>query len=204
MVKLEIGDNREEINNVRSRSNLREIFCLTSQIKSLLTAMDTVSLVLSIVICFSFIVNILMAMGYALPIIFLPRFYHRNNFLTLNVCIANILCFLVWLPDDPLFMSDGSRVWQNKFYISLKIFQTLLTVQLPLSFALISVHRYCSIVYRKKGFFKTKRWIVLSITLQWTFGILLSIPDLTNFRSVRLSLMKRNIFEEEFFIIIAA
>ena len=139
--------------------------------------MDTISLILSIVTTICSSVNIVIGFFYLIPIVVLPRFHHRNHFLTLNVCIANILCCLIWFPDDPLFRNGSTSHLRN--------LQTLFTLPVPLSFVLISVHRYCSLVYRKTSFFKTRRWICLCVAVQWTLGVLLSIPDLLNFAMVK-------------------
>ena len=149
--------------------------------------MDTISLILSIITTLFSSLNLIIGLFYLIPIIILPRFHHRNHFLTLNVCIANILCCLVWFPDDPLFRNDSTTTMRN--------IQTIFTLQVPFSFVIVSIHRYCSVVYRKKTFFKSRRWICLCVGIQWILGILLSIPDLMNFHKVKIHSLR---FEEDF------
>lgn len=132
-----------------------------------------------------FILIILLALIYLMPIIFLTRFHRRNNVLTLNVCVATIFCCAVWLPDAKIFTSADTLARWEQFYTYLRVLQTLFTIQVPFSFVLVSIHRYCSIVYRKQSFFKTKRWIVLCIASQWSLGTVLAWPDFIGLGLVR-------------------
>jgi hypothetical protein len=124
-----------------------------------------------------FIVIILFAVIYSIPIIVLTRFHRRNHILTLNVCVATIGCCAVWLPATKTFVSGSALLRWKQGYTYIRVLQTLFTIQVPFSFVLVSVHRYCSIVYRKKTFFKRKRWILLCIASQWALAVLLSLPD---------------------------
>ncbi|CAF2851509.1 unnamed protein product [Rotaria sp. Silwood2] len=124
-----------------------------------------------------FIIIILFAFIYSIPIIFIRRFHQHNNILTLNICLVTILCCLSWLFIHATITIDDPYTTLGKmnffFYITAMIF----TIQVPFSFLAASIHRCCSIVYHTKVFFKTKRWIMLCIGSQWLLGFILSTPD---------------------------
>ncbi|CAF3909819.1 unnamed protein product [Rotaria magnacalcarata] len=60
---------------------------------------------------------------------------------------------------------------------TLLIAESLLTVQVPFSFLIVSFHRYYSIVYHAKILLRKKRWVLLCIASQWTLGFILSLPN---------------------------
>ena len=155
------------------------------------TNMDTVKSIFQWLETTLFILIILFALIYSIPIALLPRFHHRNDILTVNVCVATISCCVAWLPDTEVFTSSSIVPRWKRFYISLQVLQTFFTIQVPFSFVLASVHRYCSIVYRKKKFFKTKQWIFLCIASQWVLGAMMSLPHLFSVLLVRLSSLRR-------------
>jgi hypothetical protein len=59
--------------------------------------------------------------------------------------------------------------------------ETMCTIQVPLAFIIVSIHRLCSIVYHTKGFFKTKQWLKICIASQWIAGLILSLPMFVNY-----------------------
>ncbi|CAF1432701.1 unnamed protein product [Adineta steineri] len=122
--------------------------------------------------------NIIFALIYMIPILFIRRFHQHNNILTLNVCLASICCCLSWLPFRALPFMEYPLDFIQSTGIYLYITQTIFTIQVPFSFVATSIHRYCSIVYHTKSFFRTKRWIILCIGCQWLFAFILIIPNL--------------------------
>jgi hypothetical protein len=132
-----------------------------------------------------FIIIILFALIYSLPIICIRRFHQHNNVLTLNICLATILCCFSWLIMNAAIAFDNLDE-VSKISGILQIAQIIFTVQIPLSFVVVALHRYCSIVYHTNIFFKTKQWIMLCIGSQWMIGIILSIPNLVCVDKVRL------------------
>jgi len=136
-------------------------------------------LILTIIILFAFI--------YSIPIICIRRFHQHNNLLTLNVCLATILCCLSWLAifTIPLLANPYDKSRESWMYLNIP--QTVFTIQVPFSFVVSSIHRYCSIVYHTKIFFKTKRWLIICIGGQWILAFILSIPNLACVCMVRIS-----------------
>ncbi len=116
------------------------------------------------------IIIILLSFIYWIPIICICRFHQPNSLFTLDLSVATILCCLSWLPQYAANMFDNSDDFTNQAMIFLLIVQILFTIQVRLSFMVVSVHRYCSLVYHTKIFLRRKRWIILSIGSQWLLG----------------------------------
>ena len=122
--------------------------------------------------------TVFVALIYSAPIVCLRRFHYRNNMLTINICVATILCSLYWFvfylmlelyPFETLMF-----LFNNCAFAS--IFPVLLTLQVPLSFVTASVNRLCAVVYNNRPLFKKKRWLVICILAQWVFGTVLTVP----------------------------
>lgn len=143
--------------------------------------------VFSIIEIIIFTIIILCVLIYSIPIICIRRFHQHNNILTLNVCLATVLCCLSWLPIFVVPLSANLYEFLINTSIYLVIAETIFTIQVPFSFVTAAIHRYCSIVYHSKSFFKTKRWIILCIGGQWILGFILSVPNLTCVDIVRIS-----------------
>jgi hypothetical protein len=133
-----------------------------------------------------FLIIIIFACIYSIPIICIRRFHQHNHILTLNVCLATIFCSLSYLPVYAASIFVNPVDFSRKALIFFDIVQTIFTLQVPLSFVIASIHRYCSIVYHTKIFFKRKRWLVLCIGSQWMLGFILSIPNLIRIYTVRI------------------
>jgi hypothetical protein len=125
-----------------------------------------------------FILIILIALIYSIPIICIRRFHQPNNILTLNICLAVILCCLSWLPTTVVFILNTSNEVIKDIAIPFYIAEMLLTIQVPFSFVVASMHRYYFVIYHRNMFFKRKRWIILCIGSQWILGFILTIPNL--------------------------
>ncbi|CAF3703004.1 unnamed protein product [Adineta steineri] len=134
--------------------------------------------IFSVVHIINLSVNIIFALIYIIPIIFIRRFHQHNNILTLNVCLASICCCLSWLPVYTLPFMEYPLDFLRSTWIYMDILQTIFTIQVPFSLVATSIHRYCSIVYHTETFFKTKRWIILCIGCQWLLAFILIIPNL--------------------------
>ncbi|CAF4409680.1 unnamed protein product, partial [Rotaria sp. Silwood2] len=51
--------------------------------------------------------------------------------------------------------------------------------QFTFSLIIVSINRCCAIIYGRKPFFKTKKWVAISILGQWIIGCILCIPTIT-------------------------
>ena len=124
------------------------------------------------------ILTIFLALTYLLPIVFIDRFRNFNNIFTLNLCLATIVCNLYWLIHYILLKFYPTYMFMKPICFLLLYFELMCTLQVPLAFLAVSVHRLCAIVYHTRPFFRRKQWILLCVTIQWMSGILLSIPGI--------------------------
>jgi hypothetical protein len=129
---------------------------------------------------------VLVAIIYSIPIMCLRRFHYRNNFLTLNICIATTLCSLYWF----LFylMLELNAIGTFMFLLDscqfVSLFPVLLTLQVPFSFLTVSINRLFAVVYHNRVLFKRKSWTIICLAAQWILGAILTIPILTGIGQV--------------------
>ena len=124
-----------------------------------------------------YIVTIFLALIYSVPIVVLRRFHQLNHIFTLNASLAVLLSSLAWFPSTAISAFNDSLQIPPKVFLFIQTAQLLFTVQIPLSFVVTSLHRYCFVIYHRKAFFKRKQWIILCLVIQWILGFLLAIPN---------------------------
>ncbi len=134
--------------------------------------------ILAIVRIIFFILVSLLACIYAIPICFVRRFRSHMNILTVNVCISCIVCCIYWLIYNILQMVflDDLANWDCVLF---QYFQTIVNCQEIYSLCNVSVNRFCIILYHNKLLFKTRRWILTCIVIQWLIGMILPLPLFT-------------------------
>ena len=134
-----------------------------------------------------YVIILLCACTYSLPILCIRRLQHRNNIFTLNVCLAMILSSLVCLVQSasPLFGYSYSEFLEDRLW--LRILQSIFILSLVLSFGLVSFHRCCSIVFHRTRFFRTRRWMMVCLVSQWMLAMIVYIPVIIFRRPVRLT-----------------
>lgn len=132
------------------------------------------------------ILTILLAIIYIIPIIFIRRFHKVNYVFTVNLCFAAICCGIYWLISTrQMFGTLGEKSLDTASCFVLNYFSMMCTIQFPLATIEVSVHRFCSVVYPRKLFFKKKPWVITCIVSQWLFGIIFSLPQLATIKLVR-------------------
>lgn len=134
---------------------------------------------------------IIFSITYSIPVLFIRRFHHHNNILTVNVCIATIVSCVYWILYYIAMQLDAERTSSEALCAFLTVVQIICTIQVPLSIVAVSIHRFCIIIYHTNTFFRTKRWVFTCILLQWILGILLSLLTLLDIQSVRSFYFKR-------------
>ncbi len=133
-------------------------------------------------------ISILLALIYSLPILLLRRFHHRLNILTVNICLAMIVTSMYYMPYfimQEYYIQDLFTVKTCTFLFYL---QTISTCQLPFSFTVLTINRFCSIVYRTKVFFKTRKFVVICVASQWIAACVLSLPFVFAIQPVKILL----------------
>ena len=129
-------------------------------------------------------VIVLLALIYSLPILCIRRFRHRANLFTSNFCLTTALSCLFWLPMTISTLSGCLWDSLGEKWPWLYVLQNIADTAIPYSLVLVSFHRYCSIVYPLKRFFRTRTWMVVCFVGQWVLATLLSIPNNTHPRWV--------------------
>ena len=164
-------------------------------------AFDEIFAVLRVVL---FGLIVLIALIYSIPIIFNRQFHHRNNILTLNFCIATILCCLYWFVFYIMLKIDlyGTFIFLLNSCMFVFVVPPILTVQIPYSFVTVSIHRLCCVVYYRKNLFKTKKWISICILTQWVLGTVSMLPILFGIESVRNFVCKLFLFLMSFYLVL--
>jgi hypothetical protein len=142
-----------------------------------------------------FALIVLVAFVYSIPIIFIRRFHHRHNILTLNICIVTICCCAYWVVFYTMLQINTLETYifllnSCKF---VSIVPTLLTLQVPFSFVTASLNRLCSVIYYNKNLFKTKQWVFICILFQWVLGTVLTLPILAGIQPVSYFLRKNDL-----------
>lgn len=125
-----------------------------------------------------FFLIIILAGFYILSILCFYRVYHSNNIFTINLCCAAICCCLHWICYYILLIYHPRYFLRSNICMILDYFEIMCTIQVPLAVIIVSIHRFCCVIYHTKQFFKTKKWAILCITIQWLIGFCVSIPRL--------------------------
>lgn len=121
---------------------------------------------------------IILAFVYSTPVLLYRRFRSHANIFSLNLCFAITLSSVYWIiyyTFEEFYFEYFicKRVCFVLFY--LHIFCILLV---PYAFIVLSVYRFCLVVYCTKQFFTTKAWLATNIISQYIVVILLPLPVL--------------------------
>jgi hypothetical protein len=129
-----------------------------------------------------FILSIL----YVVPILCQSRFHQSTHLFTLNFAVITFCCCFSWFLNNRLLISDWTAFQTHVCSLILRMGRHLFTLQVPLSLALVSIHRCCAVMAGRRPLFNTRRWIASCIVAQWLLGSLLALPMLLNIRQVRM------------------
>jgi hypothetical protein len=125
---------------------------------------------------------------YSLPILFVKRFRHRTNILTLNICLT-IMCFSAIHIVCSVITVYYPKILLNSFVCNLTTYiRIMISFQTAFAFVTVSIHRLGCVVYCSNVFFKTKKWVIVCIASQWIIGLIAPLVFLTANSSVRISL----------------
>jgi len=113
---------------------------------------------------------------YSIPLILIRRLRHRLHIFTISVCSAILCCSIYWLVYFVMTETNVQQFYNAKTCSLVFYMETMCTLQVPLAFTAVSIHRLCYVVYYNKFFFKSKRWISMCVVCQWIIGIVLSLP----------------------------
>ena len=130
-----------------------------------------------------FVIIILSASVYSVSILLIKRFHTSINILTLNLCVSAIVCSMYWI----FFCILQLKSLENPIgwnCILLQYFQTFVNGQEIYSLCVISINRFCLVLYHNRILFKTRRWTYICIGSQWLLGAILPLPTFAMPREV--------------------
>jgi hypothetical protein len=121
-----------------------------------------------------FVIIISSACVYSAPILLIGRFRTSINILTINLCVSAIICSTYWIIFCILQVKslDKPTGWNC---LLLQYFQTFVNGQEIYSLCVISINRFCFILYNNKVLFRTRRWSYICIGSQWLIGMILPL-----------------------------
>lgn len=132
----------------------------------------------------TFVVTILLALVYILPILCNARFHNHTNVFTLNLAVAIICCVTYWLFYFVILEIQPQLLVSDSICVALNYFELMCTIQVPLAMIALSVYRLLYVVYHQKPFVRKKQWITLGIGCEWFIGLLLALPRVSFHASV--------------------
>ncbi|CAF2509847.1 unnamed protein product [Rotaria sp. Silwood2] len=125
-----------------------------------------------------FILLIVFACVYALPLCFLSRFHSPINMMTVHVCLAFIGSAVFWTIVYMLNLRNGASyniISQERCSIASSI-ETILNCLVIYSLCTVSINRFCIIRYSNRIMFKSQRWALVCIGITWLITLIVSIP----------------------------
>ena len=111
------------------------------------------------------------ALLYACLLVFIRHFHTQNNMFILNILINTITSIVYFI----IYFYAVSYEMPASLCILFQYAFNIASMQGPCAFVAFTIHRFCAIVYHTKAFFKTKRWVILCISMQWIFVFILSL-----------------------------
>lgn len=153
--------------------------------------MTTVAYILIYVSIILFVFSIISSLIYLFPLVCLTRFHTINNAFTGNLAFAICVCGCYWLINVILTNYVSKLFQSNVSQIIMEFFATFCTLQTPLAFIALSVNRVCSVIYPAKVYFKSRQWAILCIGLQWTLGIVVTLPQTYLMKSVEIIFLSK-------------
>ncbi|CAF1249868.1 unnamed protein product [Adineta steineri] len=68
-------------------------------------------------------------------------------------------------------------LWTERSCLLIFYLQTTVNCQFIYALCIVSLNRLFAIVYQSKTFFRTKKWTIICISIQWICGILIPLPQ---------------------------
>jgi KISS1 receptor len=121
---------------------------------------------------------LLFAFIYSCLILFIRRFRHRNNIFILNICLSIIAFSIYFVIYFTMSTFVPQLLWVPNLCSVLYYVYCIVNITIAFSFISFTVHRFCSIVYHIKPFFKTQRWVLICIASQRIIELILALPCL--------------------------
>ena len=155
--------------------------------------MVDISRVLAILQCTVLIIIVILSILYILLSISISRLRHRLHAFHINVCMSILCCCIYWLVQYYMNETSPRQFYSARTCSVVFYFQTMCTLQVPLSIIVVSIHRLCCVVYHNKRFFKSIQWISTCIISQWLIGMIISLPMFVRNQTVKFYFYQRRV-----------
>ncbi|UJR16769.1 hypothetical protein I4U23_003669 [Adineta vaga] len=87
--------------------------------------------------------------------------------------MASAIFFIIYLI---LTNFDARRFIISDVCLVIYYAYSIASIQMPFAFVTFTVHRFCSILYHTRPFFRTNKWVFICIAGQWISEFLISLP----------------------------
>lgn len=121
-------------------------------------------------------VALLLTIVYSILILSIRRFRNQNNAFIVNICFAVIAACIFFVTYFTLNYFNPPVLFNMNTCFILFYAYNFVSLGIPFAFMTFSIHRFFFIVYNTKPFFKSKKWVTICITSQWSNVVLLSLP----------------------------
>ncbi|CAF1353071.1 unnamed protein product [Adineta ricciae] len=71
---------------------------------------------------------------------------------------------------------DSRRFISSDFCLFIYYTYGTASIQMPFAFVTFTIHRFCSILYHNRPFFRTNKWVIICIAGQWIIQFIVSLP----------------------------
>jgi hypothetical protein len=124
------------------------------------------------------VIVFLSACVYSITVLLVKRFHTSINLLTVNVCVCSMTCSVYWIVYNVIqgVLLRDLTGWNC---VLAQYFQTFANCQAVYGLCVVSVNRFCIVLYNNKLLFKTRRWVFICIGIQWLLGVLIPLPTLS-------------------------
>ncbi len=137
-----------------------------------------------------FALILLFAFIHSCLILFHRRFRHRNNIFILNICFSIMGTSLYLFVFFTMQYFDAKRLLAASTCDLVFYVYNIASTTTPYSFVNFTIYRFCTIVYHLKPFFKTKRWVIICITIQYIIELIVAIPYMFKQQTVSITSTK--------------
>jgi len=127
---------------------------------------------------FLFTLIAFLALVYSCLILSIRRFRHHNNIFILNICMSLIAFSFYYIVFATMSLFNPVKLYAPQTCNILYFMYNFLSITTPFSFVIFTIHRFYSLVYHTKPFFKTNKWVMITISSQRIIELILCIPYL--------------------------
>ncbi|UJR19681.1 hypothetical protein I4U23_022815 [Adineta vaga] len=125
------------------------------------------------------LIIIILTIIYLLPTILVRHFHTTNNILTGNICLTTIIAAVFWTIYNILNTYYENILNESTTGCVVSIyFPGLVNCLVVYAMAMISINRFCAVIYPSKALFKRLTWSFISSGTQWIIAIILAVPHL--------------------------